>query len=112
LLKINEDNKLNITDAINTVRQELIDEGGMLYKIALNKGIDENAVDKLMEALNFLVLHYKDAESIPKKLAAAFIDITPLFERSISMYSETDQERIEDIRNDIVSLAEDIFFDG
>ncbi|MDE1464274.1 hypothetical protein [Spartinivicinus poritis] len=100
---------MDLTDAISTVRKELIEEGGMLHRIALYEGIDLKAANRLKTALKSLADYYKDKNDIPKKLAAAFIDLTPLFERSIDMYSEIEQEQIEDIRNDIVSLAVDLF---
>ncbi len=102
---------MNSEEAIGVVRDELIDEGGLLYRIALNEGIDLEAWGRLKAALDTLVIYYKNKSTVPKKLAASFIDLTPLFERSIDRYNDHDQEIIEDIRDEIVSLAEDIFFD-
>ena len=100
---------MNANDAVETVRAELVEKGGLLYKIALNNGIDRDAFQKLKAAMLFLADYYSGKSEIPKSLASAFIDLTPLFERSIDRYSEDQQFEIEDIRNEIVSLAEDIF---
>jgi len=66
--------------------------------------------DRLKAALIFLIDFYDGKRDIPKRLASAFIDITPLFERAIDFYNQKEQDQIEDIRNKVVSLATDLLF--
>lgn len=96
-------------DDIDIVKQELMGKGGMLNRIALNEGVDLNAARNLRVALESLIEIYREKSEVPKVLAAAFVDLTPLFERSLDRYSEEEQEQIEDIRNDIVSMASELF---
>lgn len=99
---------MNEEQAIQTVVYHLQEESGLLLKIGLNKGIDEGAFDELVSAMKFLSDHLKSKNSIPKKLASCFIDLTPYFFRAMDRYNEKEKERIEDMRDEIVMLANDI----
>jgi len=101
---------MNSEMAIDIVRQELVESGGMLFKIYQKEKIDIEAFDRLKAALIFLIDFYDGKRDIPKRLASAFIDITPLFERAIDFYNQKEQDQIEDIRNKVVSLATDLLF--
>jgi hypothetical protein len=99
---------MKIDEALSIVVKELTHEGGMLFKISDNQGIDELAFESLKEALGIIKVYYQREGSVPKKLAFCFIDLTPVFERTIEYYSEEEKNVIEDIRNYIVSEAEEI----
>jgi hypothetical protein len=56
-----------------------------------------------------LIQYYKDKECIPKELAFAFLDISSYFERAYNFYSESEQEKIFDLKEEIVDLGEKLF---
>ncbi len=57
---------MELKNAISVVRQELVNEGGMLHRIAQREGIDLEAASRLEEALKTLVAYYKDKNEVPK----------------------------------------------
>ncbi|AJQ92283.1 hypothetical protein [Gynuella sunshinyii] len=99
---------MEVNQAIDIVVHHLQEESGLLLKIGLNEGIDQKAFDELIEAMKFLADDFQNVNEIPKRLSACFIDLTPYFMRSIDWYSEADKEKIEDIRDAVVSMANDI----
>ncbi len=71
--------------------------------------LKENDFTELVEAINFLIDYYKNSESVPKKLALAFIDISNYFFVSNLNYSEKEIELFEDYGIELSRLAEELF---
>ena len=101
---------MNIETALKNLNELLVGESSI--PVDLNNrsiGIDESKVSKLMDTLDFLIEYYSDKDEIPKSLAFAFVDISKAFERCLPLYSEVEQDRIFDLKEDIVSKGYEIF---
>lgn len=96
-------------EAVLTIRHELLDPGGFLLRLQHKAGLDEVAVKRLEAAIDHLTLIYQEREQVPKILAAAFIDLTPWFERCLGFYSQEEQDRIMDVRDRLVEMASRMF---
>jgi len=95
-------------EAIAVVVETLSGDRSIPVKLWLKEGIDQSFVARLENAIEFLIPLFRSRDSVPKKIAAAFLDLTPDFERSMFLYSEQEQRRIEDLILHIISLAHDL----
>jgi hypothetical protein len=96
-------------EAVAVVRETLLGPNSIPMKLAFRSGIDEEAVKRLEAALDFLADYYRDKEVVSKAVAAALIDLTPDFERTLALYPEKEQEKIVDLKDRIRELAEAVF---
>lgn len=97
------------SEAIEIIHQELVEINSIPVQLSLKMGIDEKAVARLIEAMEYLIVRYKSRKEIHKKVAAAFVDLSPAFERCLDLYSQQEQDKIIDLKDRIVSLALDMF---
>jgi len=101
---------MNIELALKNIDELLIADNSL--PVDLNNksiGLNEEKVTKLLSTLDFLIEYYSDKSTVPKALAFAFVDVSKFFERSLSLYSEDVQERIFDIKEEIVAKAYELF---
>jgi hypothetical protein len=96
-------------EAIKIVEDTLLGEDSIPGKLAMKKGIDAAAVVKLEEAMSYLTKAFENRDYVPKKVAAAFVDLTADFERTMALYPDEDQRRIEDLKLHIIELGTDLF---
>jgi hypothetical protein len=92
-------------EAVEIVHQRLVEVDSIPIQLAMKRGIKADDVAELERAMQFLRDLYKDRDSVPKKLAAAFVDLSAAFENTLSLYSDSEQNRIIDLRDRIVQLA-------
>lgn len=97
------------SEAVEIIHQELVETNSIPVKLSLKKGIDERAVARLIEAMEYLRFLYKSRKEVHKKVAAAFVDLRPAFERCLGLYTQQEQDRIIDLEDRIISLALDMF---
>jgi len=101
--------KMSEEEAVSTIEELLAGDQSIPARLAMKERIDEEAIAKLEDAIKTLTFLYKARNDIPKKVAAAFLDITPDFERTMALYPSEQQDRIEDLKLRIISLAHDLF---
>lgn len=97
--------------AIDTVYAELSGEECIPIKLRLGEGLNEAAMDRVRNALRFLIDRWRLNPYVPKRLAAAFVDIQSSMEWGWDQYGESEQNRIEDAAVELVSLANELFDD-
>lgn len=95
-------------EAIAIVEETLLSDQSIPAKLWMKDGIDQDAVARLENAMESLITVFRARDYVPKKVAAAFLDLTPDFERAMDLYSEEEQRRIEDLKLDIISRAHDL----
>ena len=95
-------------DAIATITETLTGDRSIPLQLAMKQGIDEAGVRRLEEAVQFLIPLFRQRDRVPKAVAAAFLDLTPDFERAMDLYPETVQRRIEDLKLHVIDLAHDL----
>jgi hypothetical protein len=97
--------------AIETVYEELAGEQCIPIKLRRGEGLDEAALNRVRQSLILLTELWKHMPYVPKRIAAAFVDIQSSMEWGRDQYSEGEQQRIEDAAIELVSLANDLFED-
>lgn len=102
---------MNTETALQIVHKNLLGENSIPVKIRSIEKVNENDFSELTLAINFLIHEYKNSESIPKKLALAFVDISNYFFVSNLNYSEKEIELFEDYGIELLRLAEELFSD-
>lgn len=95
-------------EAIAIVEETLLSDQSIPAKLWMKGGVDEDAVARLENAMESLIAVFRARDQVPKKVAAAFLDLTPDFERTLDLYSEEEQRRIEDLKLHIISRAHDL----
>jgi hypothetical protein len=95
-------------EAIEVVEETLLNDQSIPAKLWMKQGIDKEAVARLENAIENLITIFQSRDYVPKKIAAAFLDLTPDFERALDLYSEQEQRHIEDLKLRIISRAHDL----
>lgn len=95
-------------EAVATIEETLLSDNSILGRLAMKKGIDEQALARLEVAVQTLAPIYQTRKEVPKTVAAAFLDLTPDFERTMALYSPEEQDRIEDLKLHVISLGHDL----
>jgi len=70
---------MDIGHAINIIYEGLYGCDSIPVKLRSAKHLDMNRLNEVMEALNYTIDYYRDAEAVPKKLALSLVDISSLF---------------------------------
>lgn len=96
-------------EAMRVVEEELLGRDGFLVRLSLKEGLDEEAVARLKDAIKELTTAFRGRSTVPKRLAGAFVDLTPHFERALGLYPQPTQDRIVDAKEEVVDLALTMF---
>ena len=94
--------------ALQIVYDTVLKEDSLFVKIRMSQGLDHAAYAHLIQAMEFLIEEYKDAEVVPKKLALCFVDISNSF-YSTDLYEGSESDQIEDAIHKISELANKLF---
>lgn len=95
--------------AVEWVYERLIGEYSIPVRIRTRDRVTEEEVNDLFLAIDFLISHYRDQDSVPKNLALAFVDIYAGFSVAKGVYSEDEIKRYEDIGIALQEKAYDLF---
>jgi len=95
--------------AIETVYEELAGLNCIPIKLRRGEGLDDAAMNRVREAIHFLNERWSERPYVPKRLAAAFVDIQASMEWGRDQYSEEEQVKIEDAGIELVTLANALF---
>lgn len=74
-------------------------------KLRVGQGLDRAQLQEVTEALDQLVERYEGRDVIPKRLAAAFLDLHQAMEQGLAMYPQEEQDAIEDAASEIATMA-------
>lgn len=100
---------MNKEDALQTVYKHILEDGSILIKLREGQGLDEAAYTKLLQSMQVLIQEFKNSDTVPKKLALCFVDISNYFYFNEGKYSESEQDQIEDACHRISELANELF---
>jgi hypothetical protein len=100
---------MNQEEALNIIENSLLSMDSFPVSIRSFQGVDKEKYEKLKKAILFLIDYYKDKDSVPKKLALAFVDISNYFFVPNIPYSEEDHERFENYGIELTALASELF---
>lgn len=95
--------------ALENVYQSLLGANSLLVKMRRGDGLDDLQWKNFREAINFLTEFYKDKESVPKKLALAFVDVSNYFYFHEGKYTDEEENKLEDAAQEIVQMADKLF---
>jgi len=83
--------------AVDVVCARLLGENAIPLKIRSRKGVSAAEVSELFLAIDVLTGHYRGQDTIPKKLALAFVDVCVGFSVADTFYDQDELERYEAI---------------
>ena len=84
--------------AIAIVEARLLGPESIPVRLRTRAEVTETEIAELMAAIDSLIAHYQDRETVPKKLAAAFVDIYNGFIPAEGAMSTEQAQRLEDAR--------------
>ena len=90
---------MNIEQAVELIYTGLVSEESVPVKLRAYHELDRELLAQVQEALDFAIEYYKGEPLIPKKLAAALVDIYGAFYFN-SGFSENELRELEDIGTD------------
>lgn len=82
--------------AIAIVEARLLGPESIPVRLRTRAEVTETEIAELMAAIDSLIAHYQDREAVPKKLAAAFVDIYNGFIPAEGAMSTEQAQRLED----------------
>lgn len=94
--------------AIDIVEARLLGPQSIPVRIRSRIAITEAEIGELYAALDFLIAHYHDQDTVPKTLAAAFVDIYSGFVTSFEQDAEQ-ARRLEDMAIALQDKAYQLF---
>lgn len=93
-------------EAVDLIYENLSGLNSIPIKLRRGDGLDREAVEQTEDAIRFLTEKWQSKTQVPKRLAAAFVDIQPAMEWGRNRYDEKTQEEIEDVGVELVQLVE------
>jgi hypothetical protein len=96
-------------DAVSEIVAGLYGPASIVTKLRDGTGLDKSQLARTKQAIMFLTEEYRERQCVPKRVALSFIDIRNLMLSGFSLYSETEQDEIEDAVEDLVDLAYKLF---
>ncbi|OBV37943.1 hypothetical protein [Janthinobacterium psychrotolerans] len=79
------------------VEARLLGEHAIPVKIRTTEPVTEDEIAELLAAVDFLIAHYQDQPSVPKTLAAAFVDIYSGFVPGEGTVTASCAQRLEEV---------------
>lgn len=92
-------------DAVATVYDGLLGPESIPLKLRERRGLDRTQLARVEEAIAFLTRVYAERSAVPKRLAAAFVDVQGGMEQSRSWYTEAEQDEIQDAADRLTTAA-------
>lgn len=83
--------------AVEVVYARLLGENAIPLKIRTRKGVSAEEVNELFLAIDVLIDHYREQDTVPQKLALAFVDVFMGFSVADAFYHQDELARYEDI---------------
>jgi hypothetical protein len=102
---------MNEEAAMRVIYEGLSGEDCIPIKLRMGNGLDKAQLQMVKDAIRFLTQKWKSRDTVPKSLAASFVDIQSAMDWGKGQYSEAEQDEIEDAAYELVDLAYDLFDD-
>lgn len=83
--------------ALDSVEARLLGPQSIPVRIRTRVEVTEAEIAELLAAVDYLIMHYRDQASVPKTLAAAFVDIYNGFVQTCGQMSDEQAQRLEDV---------------
>jgi hypothetical protein len=96
-------------EAVELVYEGLAGMESIPVKLRMGEGLDTRQLASVQGALRLLIERWKGRPTVPKRLAAAFVDLQGAMEVNRDSYPEAVQESIEDAAVDLLALAWELF---
>lgn len=98
---------------VEIVYEGLCGEGGLLASLRMNRGLDRSQYETVTSALRALVERYRHEELVPKRLAAAFVDIGGDSAALLSPLEGTaTYDEVESCLQELADLGRELFEPG
>ena len=95
--------------AIDMVCARLIGDASIPLKIRSRADVSEDEVQEMFSAIDFLTAHYADKDTVPKRLALAFVDVYGRFSIAEALVGRDAMQRFEDIGITLQDKADALF---
>lgn len=96
-------------EAVEVIYEGLAGERSIPIKLSLGEGLDKDMLSQVEAAIRFLIERWRDRPEVPKRLAAAFLDLQTAMQWGGNLYSEKEQEEIEDASIELIQMAWELF---
>ena len=96
-------------EASTTIIEGLFGPESLPVKLRMGNGLDREMLGRVKAAIVFLTEQWKGRSDVPKRVAAAFIDIDNSMRGGGDRYSEEEQQAIEVASIQLVDLAHELF---
>jgi hypothetical protein len=91
--------------AVGTIRDALVGPESLASRLRAGAGLDRRLVAQLLGDLGLLTTAWSARHSVPRRLAAAFVDVqVPLLHAAIA-YDVAEQNAVEDAANEILDAV-------
>ena len=80
-------------------------------KLRIGEGLDREQLAVVLDAMERLDEHYEGKEMVPKRLAAALLDIHEGMEQGLARYSSEEKDAIEEAAMELATIASAIVTD-
>ncbi len=81
---------------------------GMILKLRMNKGFDEEQYANVKQALTTLIEEYAEETMLPKSLVALLLDTSANLEAGWKFNDDATRTRVEDARDEVYALTEQL----
>lgn len=98
-----------VDTAVDMVCARLLGDASIPLKIRTRADVSDDEVQELFSAIDFLTVHYADKDTVPKRLALAFVDVYGSFSISEAFVGRAAMERFEDIGIALQDKADALF---
>lgn len=95
--------------AVDMVCARLIGCASIPLKIRTRVDVSDDEVQEFFSAIDFLTAHYADQDTVPKRLALAFVDVYGSFSIAESFVGRDVMQRFEDIGIALQDKADALF---
>lgn len=95
--------------AIDMVCARLIGDASIPLKIRTRAEVSDDEVQELFSAIDFLTAYYADKDTVPKRLALAFVDVYVSFSVSDAFVGRAAMQRFENIGIALQGKADALF---
>lgn len=96
---------MTTSDAVEVVYGGLAGPNSIPLKLRQREGLDRAQLAEVETALELLAEEYSTSSVLPKRLAAALVDIQAAMEQSRAWYPEAEQDQIQDAADRLSALA-------
>ena len=100
----------DVNELVDHVYNGLCGEDGLLTQLRAGRGLNKELHSSLVQAIEELTVIFSESQLVPRKLAAAFVDICGDAAAVLGRYADSsDHDAIEDALYEIADLGRNLF---